>query len=161
MSKSNEPAIDIGLDAAAREKAAGILSVALADTFTAYLKIHNYHWNVSGPQFRQLHLAFEEQYTEMHGSIDEIAERIRALGHKAPGSLTAFSKLSSIAEAAENATGEEMVRDVLATHEALTRVLRKSEGELGELGDTASADMLVGRIAASEKAAWMLRAMLA
>ncbi|MDD3445783.1 MAG: DNA starvation/stationary phase protection protein [Zavarzinia sp.] len=161
MAKTNEPAIDIGLDDAAREKAAGILSTVLADTFTAYLKVHNYHWNVTGPQFRQLHSVFDEQYTELHDSVDEIAERIRVLGYKAPGSLAAFAKLTSIGEAAEGATPDEMVRDVLATHETLVRNFRKAESELGDLGDTASADMVVGRIAASEKAAWMLRASLA
>ena len=153
--------INIGMSRTEREEIAGRLSALLADSYSLYLKTHNYHWNVTGPQFRQLHSVFDEQYTELHDSVDEIAERIRVLGYKAPGSLAAFAKLTSIGEAAEGATPDEMVRDVLATHETLVRNFRKAESELGDLGDTASADMVVGRIAASEKAAWMLRASLA
>ncbi len=160
MAKTNEAVIDIGLDEAAREKAAAILGKALADTFTAYLKTHNYHWNVTGPTFQQLHTLFQGQYDELHEAVDEIAERVRALGFKAPGSLAAFAKLTSIGEAAEGASAEEMLRDLVATNETLAASLRKAEGELGELGDISSADLMVARVTAAEKAAWMLRATL-
>ncbi|MFZ2868613.1 Dps family protein [Zavarzinia sp.] len=161
MAKTNEAGVDIGLDEAARKKAAAILGTALADTFTAYLKTHNYHWNVTGRDFHMLHTMFQGQYEELHDAVDEIAERIRALGFKAPGSLAGFGKLASIGEAAEGATADEMVRDLMATNEALARNLRKAEGELGELGDISSADLMVARVTASEKHAWMLRATLA
>ncbi|MFA5119876.1 Dps family protein [Zavarzinia sp.] len=153
----NEAGIDIGLNEAARKKAAGIMTAVLADTFATYLKTHNYHWNVTGPFFQSLHSLFDGQYNELHDAIDGIAERIRALGEKAPGSLAAFAKLTSVSEPIAGATADEMVRDLAAANEALVRSLRKAEAELGELGDVASADLLVGRIEASEKHAWMLR----
>ena len=157
---SNERGIDIGLSEANRKKAAGILSAALADTFAVYLKTHNAHWNVTGPDFQQLHILFEGQYDELHGSVDEIAERIRALGVKVPASLAGFGKATSIAETTAELTADEMVCDLLAANEQLVRNLRKAEGDLGDLGDIASADLMVARVAASEKHAWMLRSLL-
>lgn len=154
----NQIGIELGLGDQARKAAAGLLSKALADSFAVYLKTHNYHWNVSGPNFSQLHTLFEGQYDEMHGAVDEIAERIRALGHGAPGSFAEFLKLTTVKEAQAGLSGEDMVRDLLDTQQALIRSLRKTETELGELGDVASADLMVARIAASEKHAWMLRA---
>ncbi len=153
----NEAGIDIGLNDAVRKKAAGILVTVLADTFATYLKTHNFHWNVTGPSFHSLHGMFDEQYNELHDSIDGIAERIRALGEKAPGSLAAFAKLTSVSEPIADASADEMLRDLAAANEALVRSLRKAEADLGDLGDVVSADLMVGRIEASEKHAWMLR----
>lgn len=155
--RRNEPGIDIGLSDAARKKAAAILTGVLADTFAVYLKTHNYHWNVTGPDFPQLHALFDAQYTELHDAIDGIAERIRAVGYKAPGSLAAFAKLTSIKESDSEPAADEMVRNLQLANEELVRNLRKAEAELGELGDISSADLMVERTTASEKHAWMLR----
>lgn len=154
----NHIGVDLGLSDAARKAAAALLSKALADSFAVYLKTHNYHWNVGGMNFSQLHTLFEGQYDEMHGAIDGLAERIRALGHTAPGTLAEFLKLATVKEAQGGLTGEDMVRDLLDSQQALVRSLRKAESELGELGDVVSADLMVERIGASEKHAWMLRA---
>ncbi len=136
------------------------LSRLLADTYTLYLKTHNYHWNVTGPMFSSLHALFEEQYTELAGAVDVIAERIRALGEFAPGSYKAFSQLTSIEEETEVPKAEVMINNLLKSHEIISRLsrelLKKDEIE----HDDVSADLLTQRMDFHEKNAWMLRSLL-
>src|SRR6188768_201761 len=117
--------IDIGIDANKREQIAGGLSRVLADTYTLYLKTHYFHWNVTGPMFQTLHLMFETQYTELALAVDLVAERIRALGFPAPGSYSAYAKLSSIKEANGQPKAEEMIRQLVEGQEAVVRTARK------------------------------------
>ena len=136
------------------------LSRLLADTYTLYLKTHNYHWNVTGPMFASLHALFEEQYTELAGAVDVIAERIRALGEFAPGSYKAFSQLTSIEEETDVPKAEVMINNLLKSHEIISRLsrelLKKDEIE----HDDVSADLLTQRMEFHEKNAWMLRSLL-
>ena len=136
------------------------LSRLLADTYTLYLKTHNYHWNVTGPMFASLHTLFEEQYTELAGAVDVIAERIRALGEFAPGSYKAFGQLTSIEEETEVPKAEVMINNLLKSHEIISRLsrelLKKDEIE----HDDVSADLLTQRMEFHEKNAWMLRSLL-
>ncbi|MGI9644748.1 MAG: Dps family protein [Ilumatobacteraceae bacterium] len=158
MTTTPSPAIDIGIAEADRLTIAGELGKVLADTYTLYLKTHNYHWNVTGPMFNTLHLMFEEQYNELWVAIDLIAERIRSLGEFAPGSYTQFAELTSIAEADGVPTAEEMLADLVARHEAVARTaFAAAEGA----GDQSTADLLTQRLQVHEKTAWMLRSMLA
>ena len=117
--------IDIGISPAQRKQIADGLSRLLADSYTLYLKTHNYHWNVTGPQFNTLHLMFEEQYTELATAVDEIAERIRALGEPAPGSYTAFAKLTSIEEEEQVPDAETMIRQLVIGQETIVRTARE------------------------------------
>jgi starvation-inducible DNA-binding protein len=153
--------IAIGISDEHRETISEALSRVLADTYMLYLKTHAYHWNVTGPMFASLHLLFETQYTELHDAADLLAERIRALGHFAPGTYATYSKLSSIKEGADDVPpAMTMVRDLVAGHEALSRTTRDAF-KISEKGDDqASMDLLVGRMEASDKAAWMLRSHL-
>jgi starvation-inducible DNA-binding protein len=153
--------MDIGISKENREAIAEKLSAVLADTYMLYLKTHAYHWNVTGPYFSALHLLFETQYNELHDASDGIAERIRALGHFAPGSYATFARLTSIPEG--NDTVPEamtMVRNLASGHEALGRTLRSAFKTAEAGGDQATMDLLIGRMEASDKAAWMLRAHL-
>jgi len=132
----------------------------LADTYTLYLKTHNFHWNVTGPMFQTLHLMFEQQYTELSTAVDLIAERIRALGFPASGSYAAFSKLTSIKEEEGVPTATDMIRNLLAGHESVARTARSVFKPAESANDQASADLLTERIQVHEKAAWMLRSLL-
>ena len=152
--------IDIGISAKERGKIAEGLSRLLADTYTLYLKTHNFHWNVTGPMFNTLHLMFETQYTELALAVDLIAERIRSLGHPAPGSYRAFAKLSSIPEADGVPVAEDMIRQLVEGQEAVVRTARKLFPVVDAAHDEPTADLLTQRMQLHEKNAWMLRALL-
>lgn len=155
----NQP-INIGIDEIARTEIAGGLSRVLADTYTLYLKTHNYHWNVVGPRFRELHLMFEEQYTELAVAVDDIAERIRTLGEFAPGSYAEFARLSSISEAAGPLAAEAMVADLVVANETLVRTIREVLPLATDAEDESTASLLADRMVVHEKTAWMLRSAL-
>jgi len=132
----------------------------LADTYTIYLKTHNFHWNVTGPQFNTLHQMFEEQYTELAEAVDEIAERIRALGVQAPGSYAQFSELTSIEEETGTPSAEEMIKQLVTDLETVIRTARQVLPIADEANDEPSADLLTQRMQIHEKTAWMLRSMV-
>ena len=160
MSK-NAPAINIGISETDRSAIADGLSHLLADTYTLYLTTHNFHWNVTGPMFNTLHAMFMEQYTLLWGSIDLIAERIRALGHLAPGSYAAFGKLASVPDApAEPPKAMAMVRILVTGHEAVARTARELVPTADKAGDEPTLDLLTQRLDFHEKTAWMLRSLL-
>lgn len=152
--------INIGIKDADRKKIAEGLSKVLADTYTLYLKTHNFHWNVKGPLFNTLHLMFEGQYIELADAVDLIAERIRALGYPAPGSYKEFAKLTSIAEAVGPHTAEEMIRQLVEGNEAVTRTARSVFPVVDDAKDEPTADLLTQRMNLHEKNAWMLRSLL-
>lgn len=152
--------IDIGIDEGARAELAEGLSRLLADSYTLYLKTHNFHWNVTGPMFQTLHLMFETQYTELALAVDLIAERIRSLGHYAPGSYVAFRKLSSIEDAEEVPNAKDMIRQLVAGNEAVIRTARAVVGLAEKASDQATADLGTQRLQLHEKTAWMLRSLL-
>jgi starvation-inducible DNA-binding protein len=152
--------IDIGLSEEQRQEIAGHLSSLLADSYTLYLKTHNFHWNVTGPLFNTLHTMFEAQYTELAVAVDEIAERIRALGIKAPGSYREFSELTSIREAGGEESAEEMIRGLVEGQEAIVRTARNAFPAADSASDEPTADLLTQRMQIHEKNAWMLRSML-
>lgn len=154
--------IDIGISSKDRRKIAGGLSKLLADSYTLYLKTHNYHWNVTGPMFQTLHLLFEEQYTELAAAVDEIAERIRALGEPAPGSYKAFARLSRIEESDDDTppSAEAMIRDLTLGQEAVVRTARSIAPIADAADDEPSMDLLTQRMQVHEKNAWMLRSLL-
>ncbi len=139
---------------------ASVASSLLADSYTLYLKTHNFHWNVTGPMFTTLHTLFETQYTELALAVDEIAERIRALNKPAPGSYTEFEKLASVKESVRVPKAEEMIKILVADHAIVADTARKLVDAAEKAGDDASADLGVRRIDVSEKAAWMLRSHL-
>ena len=153
--------INLGINSADREQIAAGLSNLLADSYTLYLKTHNYHWNVVGPMFNSLHLMFEAQYTELAAAVDEIAERIRALGIKAPGSYTTFSELTSVEEALGGESAEEMIRQLALGQELVVRTARTAFPVAAAANDEPTADLLTQRMQIHEKNAWMLRSMLA
>lgn len=159
--KSMAPAMDIGIGEKKRKAIAEGLSRLLADTYTLYLKTHNYHWNVTGPMFNTLHLMFEAQYTELALAVDQIAERIRALGHPAPGSYAQYSRLSVIRESETVPAAEAMIEDLVKGQEAVIRTARNVFPMAEEANDEPTADLLTQRMQIHEKTAWMLRAMLA
>ena len=161
MEPTSAPMIDIGIAEADRLAVSTELGRVLADTYTLYLKTHNYHWNVTGPMFNTLHLMFQEQYNELWVAIDLIAERIRSLGAFAPGSYAEFARLTSITEAEGIPTAEEMLADLVAGHEAVVRTARTVFAAAESAGDQSTADLLTQRIQVHEKTAWMLRSMLA
>lgn len=150
--------INIGIEADDREKSAKAVAKLMADTYTLYLKTHGYHWNVEGPHFQQLHVQFMEQYTEMWTAVDELAERVRALGHYAPSSYAAMSKLSSLKEETGRPDWSEMVRNLAKGHEQVAKTAREVLRVAEETGDDATADIVAPRITLHEKTAWMLRA---
>jgi starvation-inducible DNA-binding protein len=161
MTNTGTPPIDIGIPEETRIEIATQLGRLLADTYTLYLKTHNYHWNVTGPMFNTLHLMFEEQYNELWLAIDLIAERIRSLGEFAPGTYAQFARLSSIAEADGVPPAGEMLADLVAGHEAVARTARASFAVAESASDQPTADLVTQRLQVHEKTAWMLRSMLA
>jgi starvation-inducible DNA-binding protein len=152
--------IDIGISENNRKQIGEGLSRLLADSYTLYLKTHNFHWNVTGPMFNTLHLMFETQYTELATAVDLIAERIRALGFPAPGSYTQFAKLTSIREENGVPSAEEMIRQLVKDQETVVRTARSIFPVVEEAHDEATADLLTQRMQLHEKTAWMLRSML-
>jgi starvation-inducible DNA-binding protein len=153
--------IDIGIGEKDRGAIAGGLSRLLADTYTLYLTTHNFHWNVTGPMFNTLHAMFMTQYTELWNAVDPIAERIRSLGHSAPGSYAQFGALSSIADVpATPPRAMEMVRILVQGHEAVARTARAVFPIAAEADDQPTADLLTQRLDIHEKTAWMLRSLL-
>jgi starvation-inducible DNA-binding protein len=152
--------IDVGIDAKDRERLAGELGKLLADSYTLYLESHNFHWNVTGPMFQTLHLMFEGHYTELATAVDLIAERIRALGHPAPGTYAAFTRLSSISEVDGVPPAEEMIRILVDGHEAVIRTARSTAKLAEAAGDQATADLATQRLQVHEKTAWMLRSLV-
>ncbi len=152
--------IDIGIEEKHREEIAKGLSRLLADTYTLYLKTHNFHWNVTGPMFQTLHVMFEGQYNELAIAVDGIAERIRSLGVKAPGSYHEFSKLTVIKECTGDVSATQMIADLVAGHEAVTKTARGLFSMVDEAHDEPTADLLTQRMQTHEKTAWMLRSML-
>jgi starvation-inducible DNA-binding protein len=152
--------IDIGISAPARAAIAAGLSRLLADTYTLYLKTHNYHWNVIGPQFTSLHALFETQYNELALAVDQIAERIRALGHPAPGSYRAFTALTSIDEDEDAPGADDMIRRLVDGQEAVVRTARAIFATVEDAHDEPTADLLTQRMQTHEKNAWMLRSLL-
>ena len=153
--------IDIGMAEKDRHEIAQGLSKLLADTYTLYLKTHNFHWNVTGPMFRTLHLMFEEQYNELALAVDLIAERIRALGFPAPGTYREFAQLSSIGEDEGVPSAEEMIRKLVEGQEAVVRTARSIFSAVDQAHDEPTADLLTQRMQVHEKTAWMLRSLLA
>ena len=153
--------LNIGINAEDRSEIAAGLSKLLADSYSLYLKTHNYHWNVEGPLFNTLHLMFEEHYTELATAVDEIAERIRALGVKAPGSYSAYGTLTSIAEASGDESAEDMIRQLVIGQETVARTAREAIAAADSASDEPTADLLTQRMQIHEKNAWMLRSMLA
>lgn len=152
--------INIGISDSDRATIAAGLSHLLADTYTLYLKTHNYHWNVTGPQFSTLHTLFETHYNELAVAVDDIAERIRALGHRAPGSYQEFSALSSISEETDKPNAVQMIKRLVAGQEAVARTARSVFPATDEANDEPSADLLTQRMHIHEKNAWMLRSLL-
>ena len=153
--------IDIGISEAHRKKIADGLSRLLADTYTLYLKTHNFHWNVTGPMFQTLHLMFETHYNELALAVDLIAERIRALGHPAPATYKAFIKLSTIREEDGVPAATAMIRSLVKGHEAVARTARAVFPLAEAAHDQPTADLLTQRLQIHEKTAWMLRSLLA
>ena len=154
------PTKQITLSADERRSIAEGLSALLADTYTLYLKTHNFHWNVTGPLFTTLHQMFEQQYTELATAVDEIAERIRALGEKAPGTFKQFQKLSSVEQEENLPNAVEMVASLVHAHEQVDQTAKRAHAIAQKAGDEVTVDLLVGRMNVHQKTAWMLRSML-
>lgn len=152
--------IDIGISQSHREDIAKGLSHLLADTYTLYLKTHNFHWNVTGPMFQTLHLMFETQYTELALAVDVIAERIRSLGFPAPGTYKQYAAMSSIKEQEGIPSAQEMIKLLVEGQEAVVRTARSLYPSVEAASDEATADLLTQRIQLHEKTAWMLRSLL-
>jgi len=157
---SDAPQIDIGIKGKDREKIALGLSRVLADTYSLYLKTHNFHWNVEGPMFNTLHLMFMDQYTELWNALDAVAERIRSLGYPAPGTGKEFAKLTSITETDGQPEAMEMVRLLVTGHEAVARTAREAFRAAEKASDESTCDLLTQRLQVHEKTAWMLRSLL-
>lgn len=153
--------IDIGIKAKDREHIAEGLSKVLADSYTLYLKTHNFHWNVTGPMFQTLHLMFETQYGELALAVDLIAERIRALGHPAPGTYKQFSTLSSIKEDHGVPKAQDMIKKLVEGHETVAKTARTVFKLAESVSDQPTCDLLTQRMQVHEKTAWMLRSLLA
>jgi starvation-inducible DNA-binding protein len=157
MSKSN---INIGIADKDRKKVADGLSRMLADTYTLYLKTHNFHWNVTGPMFQTLHLMFMTQYTEAWNAVDLVAERIRALGYPAPGSYKEFAALTSIKDSSGKVSAKDMIKQLVEGQEAVVRTAREVLPIADKAGDQPTVDLLSARMEVHEKNAWMLRSLL-
>ncbi len=155
-----KPQIDIGIPESDRKIIADHLSRVLADSYTLYLKTHNFHWNVTGPMFQTLHLMFETQYTELATAVDLVAERIRALGFPAPATYSEFQKLTSIPEPKGVPAARDMIRELVQGQETVVRTARAAFSSVEKASDEASADLLTQRIQLHEKTAWMLRSLL-
>lgn len=151
--------VNIGIDKEHREKIAEGLTVLLADSYTLYLKSHHFHWNVTGSQFQTLHLMFEEHYQELALAVDEIAERIRALGVYTPGSFSQFMKLATIEEEVAVPTASQMIAQLVKDHEAVAKSARAILTHTDKAHDEATAALLVNRMQVHEKTAWMLRSL--
>lgn len=160
MGKTGARSIDIGIPEPQRAEIAIGLSRLLADTYTLYLKTHNYHWNVTGPMFNTLHMMFEEQYNELALAVDAIAERIRALGHRAPGSYGEYMELTSIEEETGTPDATTMVAKLVKSQEAVIRTARGLIPLADAAHDETTADLLTQRLQVHEKTAWMLRSLL-
>lgn len=154
------PQIDIGINEGDRTAIAEGLSRLLADTYTLYLKTHNFHWNVTGPMFQTLHTMFETQYTELAVAVDDIAERIRSLGFPALGTYSDFVRLSSIPETTGVPKAEDMIRLLVEGNESVVRTARAAFPAAEQAGDESTADLLTERMRLHEKTAWMLRSLL-
>nr|WP_269470957.1 Dps family protein [Sulfuritortus calidifontis] len=152
--------MDIGISDKDRAKIAEALSKMLADSYILYLKTHNFHWNVTGPMFQTLHSMFMVQYTELWNALDLIAERIRALGHPAPGSYKRYVQLSSIKEEEGVPSATEMIKQLVAGQEAVARTARAAFKVADAANDQPTADLLTQRMEVHEKNAWMLRVLL-
>lgn len=151
--------INIGIEPEARESVANHLKKLLADSYTLYLQSHNFHWNVTGPRFRDLHMMFEEHYTDLAEAVDEIAERIRALGFSAPGTYRALSDLSTIEEVEGVPSASEMVETLKHSHETVVQTCRSALKYAQDAGDESSCALISDRMRIHEKTAWMLRAL--
>lgn len=159
--KAKGPTINIGISEKDRGAIAAGLSKLLADTYTLYLTTHNFHWNVTGPMFNTLHTMFMAQYTELWNAVDPVAERIRALGHAAPGSYRQFGSLTSLEDApATPPKAMDMIRILVDGHEAVARTARELFPLVEKAGDEPTADLLTQRLDIHEKTAWMLRSLL-
>ena len=154
------PQVNIGISAEDRSAIAKELSKVLADSYTLYLMTHNFHWNVTGPLFNTLHNMFMDQYTEEWNALDDIAERIRALGHNAPGTYREYTQLSSIKEPNDVPEATEMVRLLVLGNEAVAKTSRAALDQAEEGKDAPTADLLTRRLDVHEKNAWMLRSLL-
>ena len=152
--------MEIGISELNRKAVADGLSKLLADTYTLYLKTHNFHWNVEGPMFQTLHLMFMGQYTEMWNALDLIAERIRALGHYAPGTYSEFIRLSSIKESKAIPKATKMIEELIHGHEAVIKTARSIFDSAEKAKDQTTMDVLTRRLDIHEKTAWMLRSLL-
>ena len=152
--------INIGIAPKQREQIATSLSKVLADTYTLYLKTHNFHWNVTGPMFQTLHLMFEQHYMELAIAVDGIAERIRALGFPAPGTYRQFGTLSAIKEDDGVPKAEDMIRRLVEAHETVARTARSAFAVAEEANDQPTCDLMTQRLQIHEKTAWMLRSLL-
>lgn len=156
----NLPSMDIGISAQNRQKIAKGLSALLADSYALYLMTHNFHWNVTGPQFNSLHQMFMTQYTEQWTALDQIAERIRSLGHPAPGTYRAFAELASVQEVDGVPSADDMVRHLVQAQETVARTARGLFPVVEAANDQPTADLLTQRLQVHEKTAWMLRSVL-
>ena len=152
--------INIGISEKDRRKVADGLSKMLADTYTLYLKTHNFHWNVTGPMFQTLHLMFMTQYTEIWTAVDMVAERIRGLGYPAPGTYKEFAALTSIKESSGVPNAKEMIKQLVAGQEAVVRTARELLPVAEKVGDQPTVDLLSARMLVHEQNAWMLRSLL-
>ena len=152
--------MDIGINEKDRKQIAEGLGRLLADTYTLYVKTHNFHWNVKGPMFQTLHLMFEQQYNELALAVDLIAERIRALGEPAPGSYAAFSRLTAIPEEEGVPAAEALIQQLLEGQETVVRTARSLFPLVDKVNDEPTADLLTQRMQVHEKTGWMLRSLL-
>lgn len=157
---STQHEINIGINEKDRKALCKGLSKFLADSYLLYLKTQNYHWNVTGKMFQALHQLFEKQYTDLAAAVDEIAERIRALGEYAPGSFASFSKVTSIKEESSIPTAEEMIQNLVVGNETVVSTARELLSLTEECEDDVTADLLIERMQVHEKNAWMLRSMI-
>ena len=148
------------IDPAKRQEISKGLSRVLADSYTLYLQTHNFHWNVTGPMFQTLHLMFETHYTELATAVDTIAERIRALGHSAPGTYKKFSELSAVKEVEGVPKADEMIRTLITGHETVVHTAREVFKTAESANDQSSCDLLTQRMQIHEKTGWMLRSLL-
>ncbi len=158
--KTDTSGINIGLSEKDRRNIADGLARMLADTYTLYLKTHNFHWNVTGPMFQTLHLMFMTQYTETWNAVDLVAERIRALGYPAPGSYKEFAALTSIKDSSGTVSANEMIRQLVEGQETVVRTAREVLPVAEKVGDQPTVDLLSARMEVHEKNAWMLRSLL-
>lgn len=157
---TNPAPIDIGIAETHRQQIAEGLGHVLADTYTLYLKTHNFHWNVVGPRFRELHLMFEEQYNELALAVDAIAERIRTLGFAAPGTYRAYAELATIEETEGVPDADTMIRILTQDNETVVRTARKILTIAQDANDESTASLISDRLVVHEKTAWMIRSLL-